>query len=136
MSRASIARGWRTQMSRRDAILPNAPAAGRGPRSDHAGEMTGGMQETLTSGSPWQGVNWSLTYVGLLAYLWIVTTFSFQGGDIAMAIAIFGLVLQRDPFVFPPFLWLYSAFILWSVVGYLGTDYSAVVGLRLDTAWK
>src|SRR6185437_2144041 len=28
-----------------------------------------------SSGPPWTGVDWSLMYVGLLAYIWIVTTY-------------------------------------------------------------
>jgi probable O-glycosylation ligase (exosortase A-associated) len=75
-------------------------------------------------------------YVSLLAYIWIVTTYSIRGGDVAMAIALFGLVLQRERFVFPPFLWLYSAFVLWGVAGYVGSDYPAAVSLRLNSAWK
>lgn len=92
--------------------------------------------ESAPTGPPWRGVDWSLMYVGLLAYIWIVTTYSFQGGDIAMAVALFGLALQRDRFVFPRFLWVYSAFVLWAVFGYASTDYPAVVALRLNAAWK
>jgi probable O-glycosylation ligase (exosortase A-associated) len=88
------------------------------------------------AGPPWRGVDWSLMYIGLLVYLWIVTTYSFQGGDIAMGVALFGLVLQRERFVFPRFLWLYSAFVLWGVFGFASTAYPAAVSLRLNTAWK
>jgi probable O-glycosylation ligase (exosortase A-associated) len=92
--------------------------------------------ESALTGPPWRGVDWSMMYVGLLAYIWIVTTYSFQGGDVAMAVALFGLVLQRDRFVFPRFLWVYSAFVLWGVFGYASTDFPAVVELRLNAAWK
>src|SRR6185437_2939893 len=77
-----------------------------------------------------------LMYVGLLAYIWIVTTYEFPGAQVAMVIALFGLVLQKDRFVFPRFLWLYTAFVVWAYVGYVATNYPAVVFLRLDAAWK
>jgi probable O-glycosylation ligase (exosortase A-associated) len=77
-----------------------------------------------------------MMYLGLLAYVWIVTTYQFQGGDIAMAVALFGLVLQRDRLIIPSFLWIYTAFVLWAFVGYAGTDYPVAVAMRLNAAWK
>jgi putative inorganic carbon (hco3(-)) transporter len=98
--------------------------------------ISGFHAEMPAVGPPWRGVDWSLMYVGLLAYMWIVTTYSFQGGDIAMGIALFGLVLQRDRLVVPRFLWLYAAFVAWAAFGLTTTDYPDAVSLRLNTAWK
>ena len=92
--------------------------------------------ESALTGPPWRGVDWSIMYVGLLAYLWIVTTFSLEGGDIAMGLAFFGLVVQRDRFVVPPFLWFYAVFVAWAALGYASTNYPVAVSLRLNTAWK
>jgi O-antigen ligase len=87
-------------------------------------------------GRPWEGVTWSLLFVGFLVYLWVAITFSVPIGEIAMAAACLGLVLQTDSFRIPWFLVLFGLFIAWSAVGMLTSSYPDAVLTSLDTHWR
>ena len=43
------------------------------------------------------GVQWSLTYVGFLGYIFAITTYRFPIGDVSIVFALIGLLMQKEP---------------------------------------
>ena len=65
---------------------------------------------------PWRGVQWSLTYVGFLGYIFAITTYRFQIGDVSIAIALIGLLTMKEPIRVPGLLKGLGIFLLWGLV--------------------
>jgi probable O-glycosylation ligase (exosortase A-associated) len=85
---------------------------------------------------PWTGVSWTLVYVGLLGYVFAITTYRFPIGDISMALALIGLLTQRDRFRVPGILTGLGVFLIWCVIGYALTRDPALVYARLQIVGK
>lgn len=97
---------------------------------------TGAQPADLATGMPWQNVGWTLTLAGLLVYIWSVTTYSVPLAQPGMIVAILGLAIQGGAFRFPPFLWLFAAYLGWALVGASVTEYPAEVAKRIDLFWR
>lgn len=87
-------------------------------------------------GMPWQNVGWSISLAGLLCYIWAVTTYSVPIGQASMIVALIGLVMQRESLRFPPFLWIFAAYLAWAFVGASVTEYPREVSMRIQLLWK
>src|SRR5882762_6137731 len=77
----------------------------------------------------WLGLprfNWTLTLLGLCIFTFAIVTFRFPIGEIGIAIAAVGLVLQPRKFRVQSPVWIYGAFVLWAFVGSLASSYSDV----------
>jgi O-antigen ligase len=85
---------------------------------------------------PWRGVQWTLTYVGFLGYIFAMTTYRFPIGDVSIVVALFGLLLQREPIRVPGVLKGLLVFLLWSVLGYTMTRYPSLVFAKLNILIK
>jgi O-antigen ligase len=81
-------------------------------------------------------IAWSLSYAGLLLYVYIITTFHIQIAEIAIAIGLLGLVMQREPFRFPRILVLFGALLLWSALGLATTRWPDLVQTELSVMAK
>jgi hypothetical protein len=46
---------------------------------------------------PWRGVQWTLTYVGFLGYIFSITTYRFPIGDVSIVVALIGLLTMKEP---------------------------------------
>jgi O-antigen ligase len=85
---------------------------------------------------PWRGVQWSLTYVGFLGYIFAITTYRFAIGDVSIVIALIGLLTMKEPIRVPGLLKGLGVFLLWGMVGYALSNYPDMVYLRLNTMVK
>src|SRR5439155_25375577 len=85
---------------------------------------------------PWKGVQWTLTYVGFLGYVFASTTYRFAIGDVSIVCALLGLLLQKEPLRIPGLLKGRGLLILWSMVGYSMTQFPALVYARLEVVIK
>lgn len=85
---------------------------------------------------PWKGVQWTLTYVGFLGYVFASTTYRFAIGDVSIVCALLGLLLQKEPLRIPGLLKGLGLLILWSMVGYSMTQFPALVYARLEVVIK
>ncbi len=47
---------------------------------------------------PDRGVGWSLAFVAFLVYMFVITTYRVRVGDVAMAVALFGLAFESGSF--------------------------------------
>jgi probable O-glycosylation ligase (exosortase A-associated) len=81
--------------------------------------------------SPLKGVQWTVTVAGFLLYLLVITSYRLPLGEVAIAAALGGLLLQRGGVRFPLCLAWLTAFALWALVGALLTDYPELVRLQL-----
>jgi len=102
------------------ATVPGAPAADTLP------------PEVSAERWPWRGVQWSLTFVGFLGYIFSITTYRFQIGDISIVIALIGLLTMKEPIRVPGLLKGLGVFLLWGMMGYAVSNYPALVYTKLD----
>jgi len=69
------------------------------------------------------GVQWTVPFVAVLAYIVAVTTYRLPIGSPAMIAGLVGLAFQSEPRRFPALLAWFAAFILWCAFGYVHTSY-------------
>ena len=82
------------------------------------------------------GVRWTVTLVGFLLYLLVITSYRLPVGDIAIAIALAGIVLQDSSVRFPAYLRWLAAFLIWSAVAGLQSSFPDLVTPQLVTVLK
>ncbi len=97
------------------------------PRRRHATALD---RAALTA-SPLKGVQWTVTLCGFLLYLLVITSYRLPLGDVAMGVALFGLLLQRAAVRFPLHLGWLTAFGIWGLVAAMQTDYPEAVQPQL-----
>ncbi|HET9799812.1 MAG TPA: O-antigen ligase family protein [Gemmatimonadaceae bacterium] len=85
---------------------------------------------------PWHGVEWNLTYVGFLGYIFAITTYRLPIGDVSIAVALFGLVLQKEPLRLPGVVKGLTLFLVWAAIGYVTSSYRALVFDQLNVLVK
>lgn len=77
------------------------------------------------------GVQWSPSYAAFLVYIFVITTYRVNLGTASMAVALALLPMEPRPLRFPaPVAWA-VAFLVWAVVGWIGTSYPDVVWKQL-----
>jgi probable O-glycosylation ligase (exosortase A-associated) len=89
--------------------------------------------------SPRPGVglkHWSLSFVGVLAYIFAAVTFRLPIVGPSIVAALFGLVFERRRVVLPAFLVLFGFFVAWSGIGYGYSIDPGVTWEALDTLAK
>ena len=118
---------------RRAAFTGAAPVSHPGSSRGSAGASRAhaDAQSGLEWKWPWEGVEWSVAYVGFLLYILVMTTYQLGVGDLAVATALGGLLFEKQRFRFPAFLALMAALILWAAVGYFVTPFPAPVYERV-----
>jgi probable O-glycosylation ligase (exosortase A-associated) len=74
-------------------------------------------------------LHWSAAFVAFLVYLWVVVTYKLPlgTGEIAMAVALLTLPLERTRFVISPVVAWTVALFAWACVGLLTTEYPTLV---------
>ncbi|MGI8497943.1 MAG: O-antigen ligase family protein [Gemmatimonadaceae bacterium] len=77
--------------------------------------------------APWRGVQWTLAYVGFLVYVFVITTYRFNIGTVAMGAALLGLPLQRGTLRFPSLVVWSGVFLVWSFFGFSQSRYPGIV---------
>lgn len=92
--------------------------------------------EVSTQRWPWRGVQWTLTYVGFLGYIYAITTYRFPIGDVSIVLALIGLLTMKEPIRVPGLLKGLALFLLWGVVGFALSNYPQAVYDRLDAMVK
>jgi probable O-glycosylation ligase (exosortase A-associated) len=123
---------WPAHLPRPQAPGVPAPARPAPPQR----EQPPVLEEVASARMPWVGVQWTLVYLGFLGYVFAVTTYRLPIGDISMAIALIGLLTQRDRFRFPALIVSFALFLVWAVIGYSLTRDPALVYLRLQVVGK
>ena len=86
--------------------------------------------QVVRAGRPGQPA-WTPVFIAFLAYAFVILTYRVPIGTAVMAAALMGLILQRHAVRVPTFLWLYAAWLGWSGVGLVTSDYSEAVQLTL-----
>jgi O-antigen ligase len=72
---------------------------------------------------PPQRLRWTLSFIGVLFYIFTVTTYRMPVADVGIVIALVGLLTERPRLKLPKFLIWFGAFILWGCFGLLWTRY-------------
>ena len=68
----------------------------------------------------------TLSLVGMLLYLWVIHYPAFPLGQTGIVVGLIGILLNPTKLSFPaPLLW-FGAFVLWSALGFLQTEFPAV----------
>ena len=79
--------------------------------------------------SPFSGIQWSLSFIAFVVYVFATTSFKLPIGtaSAAMIVALVTLPLERGPLRLPLVAILALALVLWSFVGWTTTDYPIIV---------
>ena len=121
--------GWRSarfvapvpQQPRFDATpvpatpLPAGPARRRGQT---AAVATVGTHDDGTIGSLIKKGNWSLSFIGVLCYVYAAVTYGLPIVGPSVVIAALGLAFERTRIVVPPFFWIFALYVAWAAAGY------------------
>jgi O-antigen ligase len=110
--------------------IPLAPSAAAAPSADAL------PPEVSTQRWPWRGVQWTLTYVGFLGYIFAITTYRIPIGDVSIVVALLGLLTMKEPIRVPGLLKGLGVFLLWAMMGWALSDYPELVYLRLNQMVK
>lgn len=99
-------------------VAPAAPAApaGRAARLRSAAAL--GEHDDGTIRSLFRNGNWSLSFVGVLAYVYAAVTYGLPIVGPSIVIALLGLAFERTRIVVPPFLFMFSLYVAWAAAGY------------------
>ena len=81
---------------------------------------------------PWRGVQWTLTFVGFLGYIYSITTYRFPIGDVSIVVSLIGLLTMKEPVRVPGLLKGLGVFLLWAMMGYAMSNFPALVYPKLD----
>ena len=130
--------GWRTarSMTLNGAATPAPAGAGLtgGPAVPATQSQLVAMGEYIRHfASHFSRIEWSLSFIGVLLYLFVTTTYRIPVGDVAMACALFGLFLLRGQLRFPPAAILYFSLLIWACVGLMLSPYPTVV---VEEVWN
>ena len=91
-------------------------------------------QSTSGADAPlFAGLDWSLSYIAFLLYVFNITTYRLPvgTGTIAMAVALLALPLERRPLRLPAVVSWTIALLGWAIVGWTTTNYPDIVWGRL-----
>jgi O-antigen ligase len=90
-------------------------------------------QAIIALGSQVSAVQWSLTFIGVLGYIFASTTFRLPIGAPSVFVALAGIALLPGRFRFPSSAAFFLAFLLWALFGALLSKWSSV---SLETAYE
>ena len=126
-------RGWRSerfvapvpQQRRFDATpvasVPLATAAPT-PAVSRRGRLAAptyvGTHDDGTIRSLVKNGNWSLSFIGVLCYVYAAVTYGLPIVGPSIVVAALGLVFERTRLVFPPFLLIFALYVAWAAVGF------------------
>ena len=89
-----------------------------------------------TKGAPVWRVRWTLTLVGFLLYLLVITSYRLPIGDVAIALALAGIVFQGSAVRFPAYLGWLTAFLIWAALAGMQAAYPDLVVPQLVMVLK
>jgi putative inorganic carbon (HCO3(-)) transporter len=127
---------WRSRPGVPEVMtVPPAPAA-PAPAAAPAGfreRLRAIGQQLISIGSQVSSVQWSLTFLGVLGYIFASTTYRLPIGAASVFVALAGIVLLPGRFRFPSSAGFFLAFLLWALFGALLSRWSSV---SLETAYE
>jgi probable O-glycosylation ligase (exosortase A-associated) len=101
-----------------------------GPGPAAAARWVGARQTARTR------AGWTLSLLGLVAYLWVIHSQKLQLGQPAVVAGLVGLLVHRERVRLPgPLLW-FAAFLVWASVGAAFSIAPAATGEALLSYWK
>ena len=116
--------GWRSGRFTAPALPPVAPPAAAprpvaaAPRAAQPArvkparpDVVGGIADLLKNG------NWSLSFVGVLCYIFAAVTYALPIVLPSIVIAVLGLAFERTRITVPLFLIVFALFVAWAAVG-------------------
>jgi probable O-glycosylation ligase (exosortase A-associated) len=119
---------------------PGGPGASIGSRVKRAlrGVVPayGSGDDFVWAESDFRNVKWSISLLGFLVYVFVVTTYQLGIADLGMIVALCGLIVLPHSLRVPPFLLGIGALYLWGWVTYSTSYYPAVVYEELITLGK
>lgn len=76
-------------------------------------------------------VQWNPVYIGFLLYMFTIITYFVPAGDVAIVIALLGLLVMKQSWRMPLHLVLFGIYIAWAALGLASTAWPDVVQERL-----
>ena len=81
-------------------------------------------------------LRWSITLIGLLLYIFVITSYRAPLGNVSMIIAVAGLFAKPSAMRMPGYVRWLLAFALWTVIAAAHATYPGVVEEPITTLWK
>src|SRR5215208_4392259 len=122
---------WPAHIPRRAAPEVSVPSGGQGTAAEQVLPP-----EVSAERWPWRRVQWTLTYLGFLGYIFAITTYRVPIGDVSIVLALVGLLTMKEPIRVPGLLKGLGVFLLWGLVGYTVSNYPALVYAQLEQIAK
>jgi O-antigen ligase len=104
--------------------VPHAPIRQAPPAQ---AELSAAPAEVEPPRNPFVGIEWSISYVGLLGFVFAITTYALNIGQISIIVALIGLLTQKHSLRVPLLLQGLFVFLLWCGIGTLTTSWPTQV---------
>lgn len=99
-------------------------------------ELSAAPTEVQPPLNPFKGVDWSISYIGLLGFVFAITTYALNIGQVSIILALIGLFTQKDSLRIPLLLQGLFVFLLWCGVGALTTNWPTQVQQNVQDLGK
>ncbi len=107
--------GWRTWRAPQE---PQSGAVAPSGSASVSADFAPAAPSLQTSPAiPDERVRWTLGFIAILAYIFSVTTYRINIATPAMVIAVVALLFEGNAIRFPPFLFFFALWLVWSVTG-------------------
>jgi len=80
--------------------------------------VTAGTAAVVNAAATRTKAQWSVAFVGVLAYVYAAVTYGLPIVGPSIVIALLGLALERSRTVLPLFLMIFAVFVVWAAIGY------------------
>ena len=107
--------------------MSSGPSVIRRAGVDRTAAVYGAREGDFAPSSPFRGLRWSLSLVAVLVYMFVITSYRIRIGDVAMAVALLGLIMEPGGFRFTPFLTIFGMLWLWCAAGMVSSPWPLVV---------
>lgn len=84
----------------------------------------------------WKRIAWTISFIGFLLYVFVITTYRLQIGDVAVGVGLLGLLFLKDRFRFPKPLLLFALLLIWCALGYFQSRWPSAVEEELINLGK
>lgn len=120
----------------RGSAFPRRVAIGSPTRRLRSASANQAVPLEVTPSSPFTGVEWNFTVAGFLLYLFVITSYRVPVGDVAIAMALGGILLKAGSVRFPPYLAWLTAFGAWVFIASTRSAYPEWVSPQLTAMLK
>lgn len=123
----ALSRGWRSARSYGGTAVAPPPSVSTGAPRLTPGLIPSAAPPVSTFEWPWKNVKWNLAFIGFCAYSIAVITYIAPIGQIAMIVALVGLLFGKDRVRWPAPLLCFAGYYLYALATSPNSEYNIIV---------